>query len=107
MKYACVRIHTHIFMDISCIHVLVRVHTPTYIFQLLHNNEWPLRIFYYDEFPRHGNRNKTSRKTLTAEVAERVRLDVHAGLIQDDYAPYELEKILSFGFDINSNISNN
>ena len=48
-------------------------------------NEWPIRVFFYEKFPRHGPRNKVSRKALTQDVYDKVAEDPKAGLTDKEF----------------------
>ena len=48
-------------------------------------NEWPIRVFFYEKFPRHGARNKVSRKVLVQEVHDKVAEDPKAGLTDNEF----------------------
>lgn len=40
-------------------------------------------MFFYDKFPLQGARNKTSRKAIAQEIADKVDADPKAGLVWD------------------------
>ena len=48
-------------------------------------DEWPIRVFFYKKFPRHGPRSKVSRKVLTQEVHDKVAEDPKAGLTDQEF----------------------
>jgi len=56
--------------------------------------QWPVRVFFFDKLPRHGSRNKVSKRTLLTEVTKLIDEDFHVNLVFDDWYGEEMEAFL-------------
>lgn len=43
--------------------------------------EKPIRVFFYEEFPLYGARQKVDRRLLTQQAAERIAIDPECGRV--------------------------
>lgn len=46
---------------------------------------WPIRVMFFDKFPRTGGRNKISRKDVLHEVEKKVEEDINFCIVNPDY----------------------
>lgn len=53
--------------------------------QLLSHNMWPVRVMFFDDFPRIGGRNKITRAGLLEEVKKRVEKNINEAIVNPDY----------------------